>query len=367
MAGFKVEDIKKSSFYTTLALGGSSDLLTVNGFIEEVKFPIDVFMIDRFWDNMQMDVPIYLDENLIKWCGYKGEKKIQKTNFLKFIKRNNIELIELKTPEYIEYYKKREYPSGSPLLGYKNPKDINKNSTNEIHILMSALNFKRMVMRLNTERGDQIRDYFLTLELLVKYYCEYQTAFEKRLNEFAKKLIKEKENTITVLNNKLDKIIRQNDVLLNRNDELKEDVAVNQEILIEINTKFDIATDDRSPKTKSITKRDKFMIVKLNDPKSQWDYYAIRTQHASLKRTLKKLKIKYSKSKELITIPYQPNGINFFNLMKEKLGNVKIEVYRNQIKLNVDYDEDQFLKDIKDLDRSKKEVNIIEENVFQSD
>jgi hypothetical protein len=130
-------------------------------------------MIDRFWDNMEANAPIYLDDKLIKWCGYKGDKKTQKTNFIKFMKRNNIEITELETPEYIKYYKE----SSHSLKGYKNPKDISKNSTNEVHVLISAFNFKRMVMRLKTNKGDTIRDYFLLMEILVIYYMKYQCRF----------------------------------------------------------------------------------------------------------------------------------------------------------------------------------------------
>jgi hypothetical protein len=348
----RVEDIPKSEFYTTMALGQDNlKMFTVREFIEETKFPIDGFMIDRFWDNMDMDIPIYLDDKLIKWCGYKGDKSEMKKAFVKFMKRNNIEITELETPEYIKYYEEREGTDDPSLKHYKNPTSISKNSTNEIHVLISAFNFKRMVMRLNTEKGEQIRDYFLALELLVKYYCGYQTAFERRLNEFSKKIIKEKDNKIEELSRKIDYII-------NQNNDLKEDLGINQEILMGMNSKLDKATDERAPKTEAAGKRDAFMIVRTNKPDYQWSHYAIRVQHGSLKRTLKKLRTKYPSYAGLVTIPYQPNGINFFNLMKEKLKKEarKIDTNHNKIKLAVGYTEEQFIRDIKDLDMSKKEV-----------
>jgi hypothetical protein len=157
---------------------------------------------------------------------------------------------------------------------------------------------------------------------------------------------------------KMDDQSKKLNVVIEQNNELKEDLAINQEILTDMNSKFDSATDERAPKTKSISKRDKFMIIKLNKPNYQWTYYAIRVQHASLRQTLKKLRIKYPQHTELITITYQPNGINFFNLMKEKLRNAnKIFVNRNEIKLRADYNEIQFIQDVKDLDMSKKEVD----------
>ncbi len=67
-------------------------------------------------------------------------------------------------------------------------------------------------------------------------------------------------------------------------------------------------------------------------------------------------------------IPYQPNGVNFFNLMKEKLKNEenKITVYSNQIRLIGNFTEEEFIQDIHDLDMSKKDIaDSDEEDVFE--
>ena len=58
------------SDYIEKALSESDELLTVIDFIKVTKFPIDAFMIDRFWNTMEEDQLIYVDEELIRWMGY---------------------------------------------------------------------------------------------------------------------------------------------------------------------------------------------------------------------------------------------------------------------------------------------------------
>ena len=52
--------------YIEMALAASEELLTVIEFIEVTKFPIDAFMIDRFWNSMEEDRLIYVDDELIR-------------------------------------------------------------------------------------------------------------------------------------------------------------------------------------------------------------------------------------------------------------------------------------------------------------
>jgi hypothetical protein len=40
-------------------------MLTVVEFIEMTKYPIDTFMIDKFWNTMEQNRLIYVDNNLV--------------------------------------------------------------------------------------------------------------------------------------------------------------------------------------------------------------------------------------------------------------------------------------------------------------
>ncbi|HSA76299.1 MAG TPA: hypothetical protein VLE02_02020 [Nitrosarchaeum sp.] len=53
-----------SNYISTALL--SEEMLTIKEFIKEVDYEIDPFFIDRFWNNLRDDTPIYLDNALIE-------------------------------------------------------------------------------------------------------------------------------------------------------------------------------------------------------------------------------------------------------------------------------------------------------------
>jgi phage anti-repressor protein len=350
------------------------NMLTIKEFIELSQFPIDSFMVDNFFINLNEDVKIYVSNELIDWCGFNGKefsnRKLRFGEILQNFKKGE-DYWTYSNSEYEEYYYNSNF--GHPKLEnksiYPHPDEFkNKNRTQ--HMLLTVNCFKEILMMLNTPKAAIIRKYYISLETLIKIYAKYQYYQQKyqsyllqqankelhikldtMINEF-----KESRIELKMVNSKLDAV----------QEELKdahEDIEINQEVLEEVRTKLDVATDDRVVKTKSITKRDKFVVLRTNDPASNWIYYAVRVQHASLKRTLKKLKNQYPNSTELIGIEYQPNGINFFNLVKEKLKKEqgKIAVNGNKIRLLGAYTEAEFLNDIRHLDMSKKDVDLTDD------
>lgn len=322
-AAYRVEDIKSAEFYINLALE-FKDMLTINEFIDETKFPIDNFMIEHFWHNLDMDIPIYLSDDLIRWCGYKGKFVDQKSALLKFIKRNEISVLSFSQDEYLEFYEKMETPYVLYLSNYRDPKTISKNATKFTHILITPLNFKRLVMMLKTDLGNIIRDYFLALEILVKYYSKYQTTYQKR-----------KCDILTIEN-----------TLLTQN-------------LIEMNAKLDVATDDRAPKTKDSEIRNKFYLLKLNNPACANHYYVIRAQVKNAKKALEKKKEAFPNLTIILEIKYQPNAINLFNLVKEAFRKLRsmIQITGNNVVLT-DYTCEKLVEYILNIDEIKKTVNV---------
>jgi hypothetical protein len=311
--------------------------------------------------------------------GYRGELKEQKRNMLNLIKKYKIPIIRMDNEKYSKFTSAlRLTPNNEDNPDFKEQNEIAKYypelskaqlKSKPIHTFIMPYDLKDLWLVVDTEKGELIRKYVSMLDSLFHIYLAYQKKYEIKQRELAEKFYKKEleesrkrhEETIKMLeglkmqNNEL---LYKNDELLEKNDDLKEDLGINQEILMGMNSKLDKATDERAPKTEATGKRDTFMIIKTNKVDYQWPYYAIRVQHGSLRQTLKKLKAKYPNYTKLVDIPYQPNGINFFNLMKEKLRNKAklIETHHNKIKRKVGYTEEQFLQDIKDLDMSKKEV-----------
>lgn len=355
----------------------SSLMLTIKEFIEMSKFPIDSFMVDNFFNNLNDDIPVYVNNELIEWCGFNGKDfDKRKELFVKILKQfeKGIDFWCLTNIEYSHYYQKSiphnqgiEKGDIGKSINYPHPTTFTgKNKTK--HIILTTNCFKMVLMMLNTKKAKEIREYYLALEKLIKVYSKYQYYQKKYENELLKisndelhrkvdSLIDKLEDTHNKLKDTHNKLEETHNVLEHTRDELKEtreDLSAHQEILTEINHKFDVATDERAPRTTSIRKRDKFIILKINDPNYQWQYYVVRIQHGACNAVLKRLRLKYPRYTEFMTIKYQPNSVNFFNLMKEKLP--RITVNRNEVKLEVGYNEAQFRRDVQDLDISKKEV-----------
>jgi hypothetical protein len=334
------------------ALDNCYEMLPIDKFMDVAGIKLsNILPFDIAWNSFRSNIPIYVTDDLIRSFGYKGELIKQKQNLLNLVKKYKIPVIQLDNDKYQKFTHTLQSMRKNINLDFEAlypPITEAQLKSHPLHTLIMPRDLKKLWLVVNTDKGDAIRDYVITLDDLTNLYLEYQNIY--------------RANQLTIKDIKIDELMKDVKRVLAQNDEIKEDLEVNQEILTEINTKFDIATDDRAPKTKSITKRDRFVILKTNVAEHPRQYYAVRVQHTSLKRTLKKLKAQYPNCAELVSIAYQPNGVNFFNLMKEKLKKEerKIDVKHNTITLRGNYTEAEFAEDIRNLDNSKKEVYLSE-------
>lgn len=108
--------------------------------------------------------------------------------------------------------------------------------------------------------------------------------------------------------------------------------------------KYKAFEEDISPKTLDESKRNVFILTKIND---SFPYHATRCQKRSKPLQLKQLKQKHADAKVVYERTYNPNAINFFNRVKEQIQN--IVVYRNKIKLINGYNEEAFINDMKKI------------------
>ena len=165
----------------------------------------------------------------------------------------------------------------------------------------------------------------------------------------------ENSNKIIEKNNEL---LEKQDELLEQFDEMQGENEIQGENIRKMSQKLGIATTERAVRTKNTRTHEKFILVKLNDTHFEWKYSVIRAQKFTANKKLKSLKNVHSKSKICIEIEYQPNSINLFNLIKEELKDKRkvINVKYNYINLEENYTHEEFLEDIRKIDRSK--VNI---------
>jgi hypothetical protein len=182
----------------------SPEMLTVVDFIHETAYPIDTFMIDRFWASMENDQLIYVDDDLIRWMGYEsagvGNRKM---TFMKLL--NGLEIKRLTNVEYAKFIEISVLPKSKkdiyPLL------DVSNGKNNTKHLLLPPRTLKTAMMRLSTSKGDQVRQYYISLEELFKIYVKYQSEHEKRRTrkelESAQKQLSEKDQQIVIAQNQL--------------------------------------------------------------------------------------------------------------------------------------------------------------------
>lgn len=59
---------------TTIALDLSNELLDVKTYIEIIKFDIDPFMINKFWQSISKNSFVSVDKAVFKWLGYSDKR-----------------------------------------------------------------------------------------------------------------------------------------------------------------------------------------------------------------------------------------------------------------------------------------------------
>jgi phage anti-repressor protein len=154
----------------------SQKLLTIQEFMEVVEFKIDAFMVDECFLNLKEDTPIYIDASMIEWMGYTGKKSKQKENFMKILDHNfekDTDYYDFKNKEYQEWLdnnKKNFYDRG---LIYP-PIATGNGSYQTKHIIVLPDTFRKVLMMLKTSRANRIREYYISLEKLLRMYTMYQ-------------------------------------------------------------------------------------------------------------------------------------------------------------------------------------------------
>jgi hypothetical protein len=186
--------------------------LSVVDFIHETSYPIDTFMIDRFWNTINDEQLIYVDDELIKWMGYANEEvRMRKRDFMYLLKGSSegSDYFHYSNDEYKEFFvcvmaHTNIYPLPGEGRGYSSAK----------HLLLSPDALRSTMMRVNTSRGNQVRQYYIDLEKLFKNYVKYQSEYKnretikelelaKKETESAQKQLSEKDQQIVIAQNQL--------------------------------------------------------------------------------------------------------------------------------------------------------------------
>ena len=177
-------------------------------FVDFMRFNeinLDEFTVDTFFHNIRRDMPIYMTESIIANMGYKGASRTQKLRLMDLLKSNfseyeNVLWWSYKNNKYKEFLTNQsddtsiesdnimnEYPCITS-TEYP-PVATGKGSGMVHHILVMPVVFKELLMLCQTEKGKQVRRYYLAMVDALEIYMAYQSMI----------VVKEKDNKIDEL------------------------------------------------------------------------------------------------------------------------------------------------------------------------
>ena len=281
----------------------------------------------------------------LEWLGYSGEPNKQKEKFIAYLKRNDIAYEEIiHTDARIS-----RYPSILKDIASK-PSQFSQCKW----LIMKSRDFKKAIMKLSTSRGNDIREYYLSVEELMKLYVEYDKRCEMREREEMirvksieiidlKRMMQEMAKTLNDVNKKNDQLLDDNvnqlrrlNSVISQNNDLQQDVT-------EIGRRLGAACEDRAPRPLNVEKRERFVLFKwtnlnyhrnVKNPRPEdnhrvYRYYAIRAQIVSIAQALRVQRLKDPMLNVILEIDVQPNTKALYNNIKEALMEDGVRFIRN--------------------------------------
>ena len=190
--------------------------LTIGEYIKETNYDIDKFIIDKFWNQMNDDMDIYMDNETLKWMGYDCKRiRDNKKYFNKLLQNfeegkdyyiyNNTEY-DNKCYRDLDIAIKKNYPEPETKRG----------NVNSRHTLIKPDTFREIMMMLKTKKAKDVRKYYLALENLIKQYSKYQTEFKGDQLEKSETLLIQSKNELTLSKNEL--TLSKNELVLSREE-----------------------------------------------------------------------------------------------------------------------------------------------------
>ena len=324
---------------------GGYNLLSITDYITVVRYEIDQFMINKFWQCVSENVSVHMDADILEWLGYDSEDgKDNKASFIKLLKAHNIKFKQIKhdDPTF------QNYPDLVEEAKMLSAQSIHKKKW----IIMGSRDFKKMVMCLRTSRADAIREYYLALEDLFKMYCEYTLHFQlkradNKIHELSEHMRlmridgekarqrheREREEDRIRFEEESAKRDQQYHHLKGQNDELLERNKQTQDVADATYEALQDVRKDAVPKSKRDKKMPKVGLMKKSpdyiphgkDPEyfKTTDVTVIRRQTATFNRRVKEIRGYGAGTNADATLLWErddPNAVNFYNRLTEIPG-----------------------------------------------
>ncbi|ADO00415.1 hypothetical protein WIV_gp072 [Wiseana iridescent virus] len=340
------------------ALNSSFKLLDVVEFVKVTKFKLNLTMFDYFWQVVIGNTRVHLASRVLEWFGYEGEIKEQRKNFIRMLKRNNIDYQELTQKDK----ESSQYPTIQEELQL-----LPSNVTNSKFLLMEPDDIKMAIMQLKTKNGHTIRQYYIDLEKLLKLYTEYTLYFNHReatrkitdLEQTMRRLEESnqrQEKYMRSLGISLEEVKDQNEELLDDNKGLKKNVKGLRSEVKDVKRKLGIAVEDRAPLPANEDKQERFVLIKRNDDQ-HFQYYIIRAQNGYTTSRIKIQKVLFPHLEILLDFKANPNSKSLYNRIKEELKIKSVQFNGNNIDLEgSEVTEEELMEEMKVINDQKYNV-----------
>jgi hypothetical protein len=356
--------------YVYKAIDSKMQLLTLKEFIEVTEFNIHAETFDILFMNINDEgIPIYIDEAMLNWMGYAGEtmsKKIQTCKILlngNFEEESDYKIMRNKT--YAQYLDEFKDTNASIFNNSNLPQPVTGPAArSKTHLIVMPDAFRSLCMMINTDKGKQIRKYYITLEKLIKAYNLYQTIYRGREAEQAMNCkddnITQMMQKILELGNDNKKIMMdmkyQNKELIYQNKDLHNTVSEVKEKVDILDTRLDKVLPNSVSIEKIKTKNQPFVVIirdtDVND--GEFDLYVMRCQEKRIQSALRRLKKKYGDTLVISKHIKQPNAIVFWETIKEKNKcNIEWSAGTNWFRL-IDITRSKLYSDIDEMDKNRQ-------------
>jgi hypothetical protein len=258
------------------------------------------------------------------------------------------------SPEF--YFKCNEIVMNYFVSEYKNmSSDDRDEKIKQLELKMKDLEIEKDEKdEIIQEKSDKIKDLFDLVEEQNRKMDQERE--ERRIkenqmveqNKRQEQTMVRQEQMLQKLGITLDDMAQQNDDLIDRNDILIEKVNT-------VQTKLNIAVEDRAPQPEQTGKRERFILLKRND--EDYPYYTIRAQHSSALTALRKQRQVYETVDILLDLNCHPNSKTLYVRIKNELKQQGVMFKLCKISIeNSEVDEEKLINVMKGVNEEKRNV-----------
>jgi hypothetical protein len=223
---------------------------------------------------------------------------------------------------------------------------------NNIIINYFVKEFKNMD---NETLKQKIKDVEESMEKLTLEHEEVVNVKDDKIDELKELILKQDQERqkdreyMRSLGISLEEVKDQNEELLDSNKGLHKQNK-------KIQRKLGIAVEDRAPQPEDESKRERFVLLKRNDP-DYYPYYTIRAQDSYTTKKLKTEKTNFPNLVVLLDFKCSPNSKTLYNRIKETLKAKNVTFRNNNIDLeNTELTEKQLIEEMKVINDSKRDI-----------